>query len=69
MMKWVDLMMHHGGNPMVSYNENFFRWVKKQLIMVYYAYEGMDFQGDPDLILLAGYWWTDAGKKETIFKF
>jgi hypothetical protein len=68
MKRWVELMTHHCGGPIVSYDENLFKWMKKQLIMVEdYAYEGMDFQGDIDLILLAGYQWNDTGKKETIF--
>jgi hypothetical protein len=56
MKRWVGLMTHHGGYPIVSYDENFFKWMKKQLIMVEdYAYEGMDFQGGPNLILPARY--------------
>jgi hypothetical protein len=70
MKRWVDLMTHHGGGPIVCYDDNFFKWMKKQLIMVEeYAYEGMDFQGDIDMILPTRYQWTDAGKKEAIFKF
>jgi len=47
MKMWVDIMMCHGGDHIVSYDENFFKWVKKQLIMVDdYAYVGMDFQGN-----------------------
>jgi hypothetical protein len=41
--------------------------MKKQLIIVEdYAYEGMDFQEDPDMILPARYQWTDVGKREDI---
>jgi hypothetical protein len=48
--------MCHGGGPIVSYDEKFFKWLKKQLIMIEdYAYTGMDFRGDPDIVLLEGY--------------
>jgi hypothetical protein len=52
MKMWVDLMTCNGGVPIFSYAKNFFKWMKKQLIMVEdYAYEGFYFQGDPNLIL------------------
>jgi hypothetical protein len=70
MKRWVDLMTRHGGGPILCYNDNFFKWMKKQLIMVEeYAYKGMDFQGDPDIILPMEYQWNAVGRKEAIFKF
>jgi hypothetical protein len=47
MKRWVDIMSHHGGGPIISYGPIFFKWMRKQLIMIEdYAYAGMDFQGD-----------------------
>jgi hypothetical protein len=68
MKRWVDMMMHHGGGPIVFYDEKFFRWVKNKLIMVEeYAYKRMDFQGDVDVFLTVGYQWNDSGKKKPFF--
>jgi hypothetical protein len=34
-----------------------------------YAYAGLDFQGDPDLVLPEDAQWGELGKKYTIFLF
>ena len=34
-----------------------------------YAYAGLDFRGDPDLVLPEGAQWGELGKKYTIFSF
>ena len=44
MKRWVDMMTRHGGGRIVMYDEKFFKWLKKQLIMIKdYAYTGVDF--------------------------
>ena len=56
MKRWVDMMAHHGGSLIDSYDEKLFKWFKKQLIMIEdYAYTWMDFQGDPNLVHPEGY--------------
>jgi hypothetical protein len=71
MKRWVEMIARHGGGPIVSYDRSFFKWLKTQLIMIEdYAYAGVNFQGDPDLVLPEGHQWGDAGKnKEKIFFF
>jgi hypothetical protein len=52
---WVDLMVCHGGVPIVKYDEVFFQWLRNQLIMVEdYSYVETDFLGDPKLSLPEG---------------
>jgi hypothetical protein len=65
MKRWVDLMAHHGGVPIVKYDEAFFQSLRDQLIMVEdYAYTGTDFCGDLDLALPEGSQWGDIGKNK-----
>ena len=33
----------------------------------YYAYVGMDFVGDPNLVLPEGFQWGNLGKKDILF--
>jgi hypothetical protein len=43
---------------------NFFDWLQGQVVMVEdYAYAGLDFRGDPDLILPEDTQWGNIGKK------
>ena len=63
MQRWVDHMSRHAGQSQVSFFDTFFGWFDRQ-DMVYsgYPYAGMDFRGDPDLVLLAGKQWGAIGK-------
>lgn len=48
MRRWVDLMAHHGGGEMMSFNITFFMWLLQQIIMIEdYPYAGTNFKGDP----------------------
>jgi len=50
----ADLMKCLGGGDelRMNFNDEFFAWWDQQIIAVNnYPYAGMDFQGDPDLVL------------------
>ena len=53
MIAWVTSMPHFGGGgPKVNYGSSFFCWLRNQLLMVVdYAYEGVDFRDDSNLVL------------------
>jgi hypothetical protein len=34
MKRWGDLMARHGGVPIVTYDQSFFKWLRNQLFMV-----------------------------------
>ena len=63
MQRWVDHMSRHAGQSQISFSDTFFRWFDHQE-MVYSEYPsvGMDFQGDPDLVLPDGEQWGAIGK-------
>jgi len=51
----VDLMSEHAGQPQISFSHTFFEWFDRQeMVYVKFPYAGMDFRGEPDLVLLAG---------------
>jgi len=55
MQRWVDLMARHAGQPQVSFSDTFFEWFNRQeMVYAECLYAGMDFLGDPDLVLPAG---------------
>ena len=44
-------MARHIVGPIIKYNDSFFDWLRPQMLMIDdYAYVGLDFRGDPDLI-------------------
>ena len=63
MQRWVDHMSRHAGQSQISFSDTFFRWFDRQE-MVYseYPYAGMDFRGDPDLVLPDSEQWGAIGK-------
>ena len=63
MLAWVTAMPCLGSAvPKVSYGAGFFRWLRNQLLMIEdYAYDGVDFHHDPELVLLEGEMWDDRG--------
>ena len=65
MLAWVIAMpLLIGGGAKVTYSYGFFHWLRNRLLMVEdYAYEGVDFRNDPELVLLEGEVWDDRGKK------
>jgi hypothetical protein len=61
-------MAWHVAGPIIKYNDVFFNWLRPRLLMVDdYAYVGLDFRGDPDLVLLEGFQWGNLGKKHFLF--
>lgn len=64
--RWAFLDPHTGGGPIRHFfEEYFFEWLNGQIVMIDdYAYEGMDFTRDPDLIFLLGTNWEPQGKKD-----
>jgi hypothetical protein len=61
-------MARHVTNPIVKYNDIFFDSPRPQLLMVDdYAYVGLDFRGDPKLVLPKGFKWGKLGKKHILF--
>jgi hypothetical protein len=70
MLRWCRLMARHVAGPIVKYDDIFFDWLQTQMLMVDdYAYAGLDFRGDPDLVLPEDTQWGDLGKKYTHFLF
>jgi hypothetical protein len=68
MLRWCQLMARHVAGPIVRYDDRFFDWFQGQVVMVEdYAYAGLDFRGDPDLVLPEDAQWGDIGKKYTNF--
>ena len=53
------------GRGKLKFGDPFFQWLRDQLLMVEdYAYEGIDFSGDPNLPLPPSGEWGDIGKKQ-----
>jgi hypothetical protein len=70
MLRWCQLMARHVARPIIKYDDTFFDWLQPQMLMVDdYAYAGLDFQGDLDLVLPEDAQWGDLGKKYTHFLF
>ena len=64
MLAWVIAMPRLGdASPKVSYGDGFFQWLRNLLLMIEdYAYDGVDFRHDPELVLPKGEMWDDCGK-------
>jgi hypothetical protein len=61
-------MARHAAGPIVKYDDEFFDWLRSQVIMVEdYAYAGLDFRGDPDLALPEGSQWGTSVRKSLSF--
>ena len=59
-------MARHMTRPIVRYDDRFFDWLQGQVVMIEdYAYAGLDFRGDPDLVLPEDAQWGNIGKKDT----
>jgi hypothetical protein len=61
-------MARHVAGPIIKYDYTFFDWLRPQMLMVDdYAYVGLDFRGDLDLVLPKDAQWGELGKKYTFF--
>ena len=61
----ADMMKKLGGSevPRTTWYDELFQWWREQIITVdEYPYAGMDFRGDPDLVLPPGEAWGAVGK-------
>ena len=62
MQRWVDLMSRHAGQPQISFFETFFEsFDRQEMVYAKFPYAGMDFRGDPDLVLPVGEQWGSMG--------
>ena len=54
--------------PIVGYDDHFFDWLQGQVLMIEdYAYAGLDFRCDPELVFSEDAQWGDIGKKYSNF--
>jgi hypothetical protein len=61
-------MARHMTGPIFRYDDRLFDWLQGQVVMIEdYAYAGLDFRGDPDLVLPEDAQWGNIGKKYTNF--
>ena len=70
MGRWADLMKRLGGGevPRNAFDDDFFAWWEQQIIAIDdYPYAGLDFRGDPDLVLPPDAAWGEIGKIIMIF--
>ena len=68
--RWGDIFLHQGGGDIVHnvYDDDFYIWWEWQLPAVeQFPYAGMDFWGDPDLVLPLGGAWGELGKSSFNF--
>ena len=66
--RWSSLNPRIGGGLIWHFfEEDFFQWLHGQIVMINdYAYEGMDFTGDPDLMLPPGTKWGPQGENDLL---
>ena len=70
MQRWVELMGQHSGQSTIVFSTTFFTWFRRQIIaIIEYAYAGVDFGGDPDLVLPEGAQWGAIGKNDSTMFF
>ena len=64
MTRWVAVMARHPeeGEKVVRFTEAYFDWLRHQFFSVQdFPYSGIDFRGDPDMVLPQGEQWDDRG--------
>ena len=69
--QWAHVMPRGGGGRLVAWGTFFREWLEWQTIfMEDWPYDGLDFRGDPDMLLPTGEQWDDDGKTlDLIFWF
>ena len=63
--RWGDIFLRHGGGDVVQsmYDDDFYTWWERQVpALEQFPYAGLDFRGDPDLVLPPGGAWGEMGK-------
>ena len=64
--RWGDIFLRQGGGDTVHsvYDDDFYIWWERQLpALEQFPYAGVDFRGDPDLVLPLGGAWGELGKQ------
>ena len=64
LVRWVAVMARHPdeGATVVRFSDSYFDWLEGQLFVIQdFPYAGMDFRGDPDMVLPQGEQWDDRG--------
>ena len=64
LMRWVAVMARHPdeGTEVVRFRPKYFHWLENQVFSIQdFPYAGVDFHGDPDMILPPGEQWDDIG--------
>lgn len=57
-------MARHVSQSQISFSDAFFEWFDcQEMVFAEYPYAGMDFRGDPYLVLLASEQWGIIGKR------
>ena len=70
MKRWVKLMSRHARKSNIVFSTAFFAWFRRHIVTIDdYAYEGVDFQGDRDLVLPEGAQWGAIGKNDSTMFF
>ena len=64
MTRWIAVMARHPGEgeKVVRFTDAYFDWLRHQVFSVQdFPYSGLDFRGDPDMVLPQGEQWDDRG--------
>ena len=64
LMRWVAVMARHPdeGAGVVRFPAGYFHWLEDQVFAIKdFPYAGVDFRGDPDMVLPQGEQWDDKG--------
>ena len=65
LMRWVAVMARHPdeGTEVVRFKPEYFQWLENQVFSIQdFPYAGIDFRGDPDMVLPPGEQWDESGK-------
>ena len=63
-MRWVAVMARHPdeGTEVVRFTSEYFHCLEDQVFSIHdFPYAGVDFRGDPDMVLPPGEQWDDTG--------
>ena len=64
LMRWFAVMARHPdeGTEVVRFRPEYFHWLENHVFSIQdFPYAGVDFRGDPDMILPPGEQWDDTG--------
>ena len=64
LIRWVTVMARHPDEAaaVVRFLDSYFHWLEDQVFSIQdFSYAGVDFRGDPDMVLPQGEQWDDRG--------